>query len=108
MTFIAWWLINLAYHTRPMYRALSKLNEDRAFGAINPGLVLLDGFIYVVIGVLILFLLFFGVVTFPITSLFLFFFNREDWTQMRALIKAGRMDWTSAKIKDPVQETPNG
>lgn len=103
-TIYAWWLINLTYSTRPLYQVLGTLATGRAYAGTNPIFTMVDGLAWIAIGIALLLIPMVGLVTFPLTSLWLVCFDRANWKQMRELNKAGRVDWSLGRIKDLPKE----
>lgn len=107
-TLLAWWLISANWHSRPMYDALAKLFASRAYRGINPLHMLFDGSLMTFIGLLVVLMPLVAAVTFPITSLWLFCFDRDSFNTTRDLVRAGRIGWSTGTILDPQKEPADG
>lgn len=102
-TILAWYLVNFTYMTRPLYSALARMFESRAFYGTNPLKMLGDTFVLMVIGPLLLIMILVSILTLPFRWIYLVVFDRAEWLQMKALVRAGRVRWSSGTFTDPVQ-----
>lgn len=103
MTAIAWYFMALSHTTREMYALLSDMCGERAFNGTNPARTLLDGFLLVIVGFMIMLVPLFGLVISPIGIPVSYFFNRREWDQVKNLAAEKRIDWSRGRIKDPVE-----
>lgn len=105
----AWFLISLTWKIRPVYSLLANMCATRFAAGTSPLRTLLDGFLFVCIGLLLMLLPVVGLLLLPITSIVFVAGQRSDYRQVRELIKAGRVNWSTGTIKDnppaqPVQK----
>jgi len=98
---LAWFVIGLTFNTRMVYMMMSEISKRRAFNGTNPLLVMLDGFLLTLAGVLLFALPVVAIVFFPVTSLWLVVMNRREWHQIRNLTREGRVQWASGTIAEP-------
>jgi UPF0716 family protein affecting phage T7 exclusion len=102
---IAWFLVGMTYNTRTVYVLMGEIATRRAYTGTNPLLLMLDGFLLTLAGVLLFALPVVGIVFFPLTSLWLVVMKRREWHQIRNLTHSGRVKWGSGTIAEPTTGT---
>ena len=103
---LAWFLVSLTWKVRPVYALLTDMCSSRFSGGTNPGRTLLDGFLFVLIGLLLMLLPLVGFLLMPFSSIWFLCTQRQEYTTIRDLIKAGRMDWRTGTIRDKPKPEP--
>ena len=102
-TILAWYLVNFTYMTRPLYLALARMFESRAFYGTNPLKMLIDTLALLLIGPLLIGMVILSVVSLPFRWIYLVCFDRKEWLQMKGLVRDGRVKWGTGTFTDPVQ-----
>lgn len=111
---LAWFLVGVTYNTRTCYMLMAEIATRRAYNGTNPLLVMLDGLLLSLVGVLLFLLPVVGIVFSPLTSIWLVVMNRREWRQIRDLTNSGRVNWKSGTIAEPApapttpEEADNG
>lgn len=102
---VAWFLVSLTWKIRPVYSLLAQMCATRFAAGTSPFRTLLDGFLFICIGFLLMLLPLVGIALLPITSIYFLVVQRSDYRQIRELIKAGRINWRTGTIKEtPAQK----
>lgn len=98
----AWYSISLAWTSRTAYAILSDMAKERAFVGTNLFRTMLDGVLFVIVGVLLFLLPLVGLLLLPYYAFHLYLGRgKEDRQKISELLKEGRVRWRTGTIADP-------
>lgn len=98
----AWYAVSLTWTSRTAYAMLSDMAKERAFVGTNIFRTMLDGLIFVLVGILLAVLPLVGLLLTPVYAIHLYWGKgAEDRAKLSELLKDRRVRWRTGTIADP-------
>lgn len=103
---LAWFLVSLTWKIRPVYALLTDMCSTRFARGTNPFRTFVDGFLFILIGFLMMLLPLVGLLLLPFSSIYFLLAQRHEYTTLKDLISSGRMNWWTGTIADKPKPAP--